>query len=182
MKVIAGTHRGRTLKTLPGEATRPTSGLVRGAMYNIIGPRIHGMRVLDLYAGSGALGIEALSRGAASAVLVESAPAALGVIRQNLSTLKLDAQVVPTSVLAALKKLEGPFDLVVADPPYAIAGQELPQVLEALSERQLLSEDGLVILEHRRGEALPETVGSLALKRKYPYSDTELSVYTRPVA
>ncbi len=177
MKVVAGTHRGRTLKTLAGEATRPTSGLVRGALFNIVGPRIHGMRVLDLYSGSGALGIEALSRGAESAVLVESASAALAVIRENLTTLKLDAKVMPAAVLTALKRLEGPFDLILADPPYAIAAQELPQVLALIAERGLLADGGLILLEHRRGETLPDAVETLALKRRYPYSDTELSVY-----
>lgn len=178
MKVVAGTHRGRNLKTLSGEATRPSSGLVRGAIFNIVGPRIHGMRVLDLYAGSGALGIEALSRGADSAVLVESATPALAVIRENLETLKLEARVMPSAVLTALKRLEGPFDLIMADPPYAIAAEELPQVLEIVSERGLLAPDGLVVLEHRRGEALPESVGPIRLKRRYPYSDTEVSVYS----
>jgi 16S rRNA (guanine966-N2)-methyltransferase len=182
MKVVAGTHRGRTLKTLAGEATRPSSGLVRGAIFNIVGPRIHGMRVLDLYAGSGALGIEALSRGAESAVLVEQAAPALAVIRENLATLKLAAQVVPGAVLTALKRLEGPFGLIMADPPYAIASQELPQVLQLVSERGLLAEGGLIVLEHRRGEALPESVGGLMLKRQYPYSDTEVSVYELPFA
>ncbi len=182
MKVVAGTHRGRNLKTLAGEATRPSSGLVRGAIFNIVGPRIHGMRVLDLYAGSGALAIEALSRGAESALLVESAAPALAVIRENLATLKLTAQVLPSAVLTALKRLEGPFDLILADPPYAIAGQELPQVMEIIIERGLLAEGGLIILEHRRGEALPEQVGSLVLKRRYPYSDTEVSVYELPFA
>ncbi len=177
MKVVAGTHRGRNLKTLAGEATRPSSGLVRGAIFNIVGPRIHGMRVLDLYAGSGALGIEALSRGAESAVLVEQAAPALAVIRENLATLKLTAQIVPSAVLTALKRLEGPFDLVLADPPYAIAGQELPQVLQIVTERGLLAAGGLIVLEHRRREALPESVGGLVLKRRYPYSDTEVSVY-----
>ena len=182
MKVVAGTHRGRNLKTLAGEATRPSSGLVRGAIFNIVGPQIHGMRVLDLYAGSGALGIEALSRGAESAVLVESASAALAVIRENLKTLKLEAKVVASAVLPALKRLDGPFDLILADPPYAIAAQELPQVMETILERGLLAEGGLLILEHRRGEALPEGVGGLRLKRRYPYSDTEVSVYELPFA
>ncbi|MNR80241.1 Ribosomal RNA small subunit methyltransferase D [compost metagenome] len=182
MKVVAGTHRGRNLKTLAGEATRPSSGLVRGAIFNIVGPRIHGMRVLDLYSGSGALGIEALSRGAESALLVESAAPALAVIKENLSTLKLEAKVMPASVLSALKRLDGPFDLILADPPYAIAAQELPQVMEIVLERGLLAEGGLIILEHRRGETLPESVGNLVLKRSYPYSDTEVSVYELPFA
>lgn len=177
MKIIAGTHRGRKLKTLGGEATRPSSGLVRGAIFNIVGPRLHGMRVLDLYAGSGALSIEALSRGAASAILVEQASPALGIIKQNLGALKLEARIMPMPVLRALKQLEGKFDLILADPPYAIAGEELPQVLALVSERGLLAEDGMVMLEHRQGEPLPERVGPLGLKRRYHYSDTELSVY-----
>src|SRR5690606_29967726 len=104
---------------------------------------------------------------------------ALAVIRQNLSTLKLEAQVMPTSVLAALKRLEGEFDLILADPPYAIAGQELPQVLAQIEARGLLAEGGLIALEHQRGEALPEAVGTLALRRRYPYSGTEVSLYER---
>ncbi len=180
MKVVAGTHRGRPIQTLSGDGTRPSSGLVRGAIFNIVGPRIHGMRVLDLYSGSGALGIEALSRGAGSVLLVENAAAALAVIKKNLDALKLDAKVMASDVLAALARLEGPFDLVLADPPYAIAGAELPQVLAIIDERNLLAPGGLIVLEHRRKEALPEALGKLALKRRYPYSDSEVSVYEMP--
>lgn len=180
MKIIAGMHRGRPLKTLGGEATRPSSGRVREAMFNIIGPWIGGQRVLDLYAGSGALGIEALSRGAAAAVLVEQAAPAIAVIRDNLKTLKLEAEVLPSAVITALPRLTGTFGLVFADPPYDLAADELPQVLAKLDERGLVARGGLVMLEHRRGTPLPEAVGGLVLRRRYPYSDTEVSVFELP--
>jgi 16S rRNA (guanine966-N2)-methyltransferase len=135
LRVIAGRFRGRKLEAPRGQTTRPTADRVRQALFDVLGP-LDGARVLDLYAGTGALGIEALSRGAARAVFVESDRAALASIRRNLEALGLDeaATVLPVAVERAAKPLRdlGPFDLVLCDPPWAAletALRALPKVL-----------------------------------------------------
>jgi 16S rRNA (guanine966-N2)-methyltransferase len=134
MRVIAGSHGGRTLAAPRGRATRPTSDRVREAVFSILGD-VSGYAVLDLYAGSGALAIEALSRGAAAATLVDSAPAAVATIRRNLADLGLEAQVRCEDARAFLRTASrgGPqYDLVFLDPPYrhpALLGDELSTAL-----------------------------------------------------
>src|SRR3954453_13668244 len=121
MRVIAGSYGGRTLKAPAGDGTRPTSDRVREALFSILGDRVAGARVLDLFAGSGALGIEALSRGAASATFVDDAPAALRVLRANLEALGEDAEVVRADAVRWLRAASGrahQYDLVLLDPPY----------------------------------------------------------------
>jgi len=179
MQVIAGTHRGRKLKTLKGDLTRPTSGLVRGAMFSILGDRLYEARVLDLYAGSGALAIEALSRGAKEAVLVERAADAQTVIQDNLTALKVGdrATLVRGDVFAKLKTLQGPFDVVLADPPYRTV--DWTQFLQALQLPGLLSPQATVLIEHARGEDVPAEAGHLKLARAYQYGETHLALYHR---
>jgi 16S rRNA (guanine966-N2)-methyltransferase len=150
MRVIAGTLGGRALKAPPGDATRPTGARVKEALFSILGD-VSGLRVLDLYAGSGALGIEALSRGAAEAVFVERAPAALACLRENLTKLGLTAcsTVLPLRVEALAPKLErfGPFELVLCDPPWRdVEAARLE--LEALAAAGLFAESARVVLEH----------------------------------
>jgi 16S rRNA (guanine966-N2)-methyltransferase len=134
MRVVAGTHRGRRLSAPPGLQVRPTSDRVREALFSILGP-VTGARVLDLFAGSGALGIEALSRGAGSAVFVDSDPVAAGAVRENLARLGLEAGVHRQDALAFLgRSPPAPgeaFDLVFLDPPYSSAGR----LAASLSER-----------------------------------------------
>src|SRR5919198_1437118 len=123
MRVVAGEFGGRRLRAVPGRDTPPTSERVREGLFSIIGERVDGARVLDLFAGTGALAIEALSRGAASAVLVEQAPQAVAVIRGNLEALGLErlATVRRTRAGTYLRsQRDGPFDLAFLDPPYAI--------------------------------------------------------------
>lgn len=177
MKIIAGTLRGRPIKTLQGDATRPTSGLVRGAMFNILGPRIQGARLLDLYTGSGAIAFEALSRGAQSAVLVEQAPDAQRIILDNLAALKLAdrASLIRGDVMAKLATLRGPFDLVIADPPYRAISW--PDLLMGLQAHHLLDAAAIVLAEYARGEEVPEQVGELVRSRTYAYGVTQLARY-----
>jgi 16S rRNA (guanine966-N2)-methyltransferase len=138
MRVVAGLYGGRRLVSPSGSATRPTSDRVREALFSILGPAVEGARVLDLFAGSGALGIEALSRGAATAVFVDSSARAVAAIRTNLETLGIDADVRRMDARGALRtpsEPSDPYDLVFLDPPYRRAaelGRELSEALPAV--------------------------------------------------
>lgn len=177
MQVIAGTHRGRKLKTLNGDLTRPTSSLVRGAMFSILGADLVEARVLDLYSGSGALAIEALSRGAQEAVLVERSSEAQAVILDNLKAMGLGdrATLIRGDALARLKNLDGPFDVVLADPPYRTV--DWKDLLMALQRPGLLGPEATVLVEHARGEDLPAEIGAFRLAKAYRYGETHLARY-----
>jgi 16S rRNA (guanine966-N2)-methyltransferase len=176
MRVVAGTFGGRRLRAVPGRDTRPTSDRVREALFSIIGGRVEGARVLDLFAGTGALAIEALSRGADSAVLVEQAPQAVAVIRANLEDLGVGrrATVRRTRVESYLRsRRDAPFDLVFLDPPYAIDVGLLAGLLARLIQGAL-APGALVALESSwRAEAPPWPAGLLAAEPRR-YGDTAL--------
>jgi 16S rRNA (guanine966-N2)-methyltransferase len=185
MRVIAGTLRRRTLEAPPGMATRPTSDRLRETLFNVLAPRIQGARFLDLYAGSGAVGIEAASRGAERVVLVERAAEALKVLRANLESLRLrgGVRVEAVSVAAFLKKVRPEsagfvFDIVFMDPPYE-ADNEYALALSLLGGEasRLLSQDAVVIAEHRRREKLEERYGVLERTRVLEQGDAVLSFY-----
>jgi 16S rRNA (guanine966-N2)-methyltransferase len=166
MRVIAGDYRGRRLQAPPGATTRPTSDRVREALFSVLGDRVHGARVLDLFAGSGALGIEALSRGAAEATFVDNAPGAIRAVKANLDMLGAEAEVRRADVrrfLGSARAAARQYDLVFLDPPYRLAGRlggeltaALPAVLApgavvvAESDRREPLELGLPILDERR--------------------------------
>ena len=180
MRVIAGAHRGRRLTGPQSDSLRPTSDRVREALFSILGTRIRGARVLDLYAGTGAVGIEALSRGAAHVTFVESSPAAQRVLQTNLDRCALDdkAQVRSCRVEQFLRRLApdlAPFDVVFADPPYA-ADEEL-RTLFMLLGRVILADQSIIVLEHAKRARIPETLGGVAAARRYEYGDTCLSVF-----
>jgi len=182
MRVIAGSFRSRTLQAPAGLATRPTSDRLRETLFNVLGPRIEGARFLDLYAGSGAVGIEALSRGAAEVVFVERAAGALKVLRANLARLGLTEHltVVAGSVAGFLRNPGGQaqFDLVFLDPPYD-AADEYTSVLDSLggAAAGLLAEGAMVIAEHRRKEKLEDGYGALRRARLLQQGDAALSFY-----
>lgn len=149
MRVIAGKARRLPLKTLPGADTRPTTDRIKETLFNILQPELLDCRFLDLFSGSGAIGIEVLSRGARKAVFVEKNPKACACIRDNLAFTKLapDGQVMNMDVLQALRSLEGegPFDCIFMDPPY---GMDLERsALEYLSGSALADENTLIIVE-----------------------------------
>jgi 16S rRNA (guanine966-N2)-methyltransferase len=176
MNIIAGTARGRKLVTLPGEATRPTQAKVRGALFSILNAWTADAAWLDLYAGTGAIGLEAASRGARRAILVENAPAAIAVIRQNLATTKLAAELIATGVDGALRQLTATgakFDVIFMDPPYA---QDPQAALDAAAA--LLLPMGRLVLEHKRSRKPPEAAGGLVLHETRAYADTALTFYT----
>lgn len=178
MRIISGALKGRILAPVKGR-TRPTAAKVREAIFDILGPAVLEVVVLDLFAGTGALGIEALSRGAAQAVFVEDQPAALKVLRRNLETLGLQdlSLVLPLPVAAALKKLAAKgarFSLVFLDPPY---GDGAASTLAALAASGLLSPQARVVAEHSRRETLPEAGFGLARQTLRRYGDTQVAIY-----
>ena len=149
MRVIAGKARRLNLETIPGNETRPTTDRIKETLFNILQPEIPGCRFLDLFSGSGAIGIEALSRGAEYAVFVEKNPKACTCIRENLSFTKLTdgGKLLNMDVLQALRSLEGgePFDCIFMDPPY---NKDLErQVLEYLKDSSLANTDTLIVTE-----------------------------------
>jgi len=182
MRVTAGAERGRKLRAPRGSRTRPTGAKVREAVFNILGP-LSPDAVLDLYAGTGALGIEALSRGAGRAVFVERDGRALAALQRNLREFGLigRARIMDSSVAVALQRLSDEkhqkFSWVFVDPPYA-AGQVEP-VLALLSGGQLLDNGAVVIVEHDRRHQPPERVGALEMVDRRFYGDTGLSFYRR---
>ena len=169
---------GRHLVAPAGQGTRPTTDKVRQAIFNLLGPPPEQACVLDLFAGSGALGLEALSRGAASATLVERARPALAALQKNIATLGLGAQVrvVTGEVRVVLPRLVGPFHWVFLDPPYA-AGV-LEQALGLLLPAQL-ADDAIVVAEHDRRTPPAPSCGILALEHRRRYGETEISLYRR---
>ena len=179
MRIIAGALKGRRLAPVKGRI-RPTSAKVREAVFSILGGAVVGLRVLDLFAGTGALGIEALSRGAAAAVFVEDHPESLKVLRRNLANLGLTDRttVWPLPVTAALKHLAGrgePFGLAFLDPPYG--GGAAVTALSALAEPPLLAPGARVVVEHSRREIMPEAVGALRRLSVRRYGDTQVAFY-----
>jgi 16S rRNA (guanine966-N2)-methyltransferase len=174
MRVIAGEFGGRRLHTPPGGVTRPTADRVREAVFSILADHPAGALVLDLYAGSGAFGIEALSRGAQSAVFVESDPRAAVTIRRNLETLGLDGEVRRQDALRFLAAAKGPFGLVFCDPPY----DSDPSPAAALAARlpALTSKDARIVTESdkRRPLELP-----FPLLRERIYGDTRIAIHGR---
>jgi len=184
MRVIAGIYRSRLLVSPRGTATRPTSDRLRETLFNILTPRIEGCNFADLYAGTGAVGIEAISRGAAQVWFAENAPAALAAIQANLSTLKIARGFTledrgTGALLQRLAKQERPLDNVFLDPPYE-AEAEYAGTLSFFGSargRLLLAPDALVIAEHSSKSALPPRFGGLEQSRTLRQGDAALSFY-----
>ena len=195
MRIIAGTFRSRPLQAPPGLATRPTSDRLRETLFNVLTPRVEGARFLDLYAGSGAVGLEALSRGAVKVTCVERAAPAREVLWANLRKLGVEdtVRVVSASVAEYLKRAEGPWDIVFLDPPYD-AAEEYERTLQTLggivslpmSQKRdlrhpsspLLAAGAVVIAEHRRKEVLEDGYGVLKRTRLLQQGDAALSFYS----
>lgn len=182
MRIIAGDFKGRPLTAVPGKGTRPTTDKVRESIFNIIGPYFDGGTVLDLYAGTGGLGIEALSRGIAKAVFIDIDPKAITVIKENISSFKLDNQVEvfrtdSHRALKALTKRELQFDLVFLDPPYA--KQKIAEEIQLLQDFNLLAPGAQIVTEHDASVVLPESIGTFAKVRFVTYGDTTVSIFER---
>lgn len=179
MRVITGTARGRRLETLEGEATRPTADRVKEALFSMLQFELEGRQVLDLFAGSGQLGIEALSRGAAGCVFVDSSPEAAGIIKRNLQATRLfsQAHVLCRDALDFCAHTRDRFDLVLMDPPYAAADDLLPRLLPLTAA--FARPGGTMVCETGADTRLPESVGEAALWRVKAYGRTRLWIYRR---
>ena len=175
MRVVAGELRSRRLHTVAGQDTRPTSDRARAGLFDWLGPSVDGARVLDLYAGTGALGIEALSRGAREAVFVERARAALQVLRRNLDELGLRerARVVEADLSRGLGPIAakvGTFDLVLADPPYE--GGALARLLSDAALTDVMSPDAVVVTERSARTEPDQATSLLSLRASKRYGET----------
>jgi 16S rRNA (guanine(966)-N(2))-methyltransferase RsmD len=180
MRIVAGEFRGRTLKSPKWEGLRPTSDRLRETLFNILGPSVQGARVLDGYAGTGAIGIEALSRGAGGVTFVENDPRAVKLIEANLAALAAGGPVKPVIIRAgfadAAKRLGGePFDLIIVDPPYGHGAAEA--ALDAAG--QLAGPVTRVVVEHAARYPPPGTRAGLRLTRTVTAGDSGLSFYER---
>lgn len=180
VRVISGEAGGLKLKTLKGRETRPTSDMVKGGLFNMISPYTKDTRFLDLFCGTGSLGIEALSRGAKSSYFVDSSSASIAVVKENLAHTKLSekAFVIQSDVFNAINKLSHNaeiFDIIFLDPPYN-AGFE-GDVLIRLSESGIIRDDGMVIIETDYTSRLPEKAGRLIWEKDRRYGRTLLSFY-----
>lgn len=181
MRIIAGKFRGRSLKTLKGGKLRPTSDQLRETLYDVLGPAIEGSTFLDAYAGSGAVGLEALSRGARDVVFIEHHRPAVKLIRQNLEALGIHFgfDLLACTVTKGLERLaekSATFDFIFLDPPYEEI-REYHHVLRQLGRSPLLRPQSLVIAEHSRHMALEESYGALRRVRLLRHGDAQLSFY-----
>lgn len=177
MRVVSGNYGGRPLKTLAGKTTRPTTDKVKGAIFNMIGPYFEGGRVLDLFAGSGSLAIEAISRGMDHALLVEKDRAAQQVILENIKMTKEPKkfQLLKMSAERVLSNLSETFDLVLLDPPYA--KEQIVENLELLQDKKRLTENVIVVCETDKEVELPNQIGKLELTRQKTYGISKISIY-----
>lgn len=175
MRVISGTAKGRRLKTPEGLDTRPTSELCKEAVFSIIQFELEGSRVLDLFAGSGQMGIEALSRGAKSCVFVDNAKASRYLIMENLKATGFSerSKVVMADAYAYLQNASGPIDIAFLDPPYGKAYIE--KLLAPLSG--VMSENGIIICESHKKDVLPENSGNFIKHKEYHYGKAKVTVY-----
>ena len=179
MRVITGKARGVVLKTPDGMATRPTTDRVKEALFNIIQFDIPTARVLDLFGGTGQLGIEALSREAKSAVFVDEREDACRIIRENLKRTKLEAygRVVRSDYMAFLKTCREKFDIVLLDPPYAEVFLE--NSLKMITEIDILQTGGIIVTERPKGKDLPWDFPGFSRSKDYKYGNTLITIYRK---
>lgn len=181
MRIISGSHRGHRIKTLKGAALRPTSDQMRETLFDVLGPSVRDSSFVDAYAGSGAIGLEALSRGAKEVVFIEHHRAAYRMIRNNLAELDIQGgfRLMNSKVLTALERLdeEGyPFDYVFLDPPYSEVS-EYHHALRQLGRSRMITPASLVIAEHSRHYFLEDHYNRLVRTRTIRHGDTQLAFY-----
>ncbi len=180
MRVIAGKYKGRGLCSIKGIDIRPTSDMVKESLFNILGDAVIDSRFLDLFGGTGGVGIEALSRGAEHAVFIDASTKSIKVLKENLNNLgiKEEAEVFNTEYSTAINKLDKynkKFDIIFIDPPYGIGIAE--SALELIEKSAVLSQSGLIIVEHDSKHNMPEGIGKQYKYRTKQYGNTALSFY-----
>ncbi len=182
MRIVAGLCRGRKLTPIQGRDIRPTSDRVREALFNILGPQVHHARVLDLFAGTGALGLEALSRGAGHVVFVDNAKTSCNIIRTNIDLCRMGtkADLIQADLVSGPLPeplASGRFDLIFMDPPYKKG--MIGHIMERLLFTDLLAPGGFLVIEHAAAENLPQIPNILDIYRQKKYSKTVISILTR---
>jgi 16S rRNA (guanine966-N2)-methyltransferase len=175
MQIIAGIAKGRKL-SVPGSGTRPMTGRARESVFSILAGRLVGARVLDLYAGSGSLGLEALSRGAASAVFVEQGREASRTIERNIENVGLGGRLIRRSLPGAIAVVDGPFDIVFVDPPYADSDDSVTDTLISMDE--VLAPNGIIVM-HRQARSNTEIPESLTCTDVRRYGDAVVMMLER---
>lgn len=178
MRVITGSARGRKLLTPDNYDVRPTGDKVKESVFSIIQFDIEGRRVLDLFAGTGQLGIEALSRGARSAVFVDSSKKSLDIVKKNLKICNMDAEVYNDDACSFLRRTSGKFDLVFMDPPYDSDVYE--PALDLICGIDLLNDNGIIVCESHSDRTMPELQGFKS--KLYRYGKTKITVYKKDTA
>jgi len=182
MRIIAGTFRSRHLLPLRKLKTRPTSDMLRETLFNVLGPAVEGSRFLDLFAGTGAVGIEAVSRGASFAVFVENHARTTRLIEQNLASLAItkNVRIVKSDAVEAIERLESerlpPFNFIFLDPPYAAEG-DYHEVLRSIEKSSIVETGTIIIAEHRKTFGLPESFGRLQRYRVLCQGDAAFSFF-----
>lgn len=178
MRIITGRARGKKLVTLEGKDVRPTSDKIKESLFNILQFNIEGRVFLDLFAGSGQIGLEAISRGAEKAVFVDSSKKSIAVIEQNVqhTGFTAESKVVNADSLMYIRHTAEKFDVAYVDPPYktGILQEVLPYVAEAMNE------GGIIVCEHPVDEEVPEEIGEFAKLKDYKYGKIILTAYRRP--
>ena len=179
MRVITGTARGRRLGELKGQETRPTTGKVKEAIFSALQFDLEGRRVLDLFAGTGQMGIEALSRGASSCVFVDMRRDAAALVRENLAVCGLSdrAQVVCGDAMGYLASVRAPFDLVFLDPPYG--DEVLERAIAHIARFDILAPRGIIVAESPADKTLPALSAPYGVYREYRYGRIKVTVYHR---
>ncbi|WP_251549042.1 16S rRNA (guanine(966)-N(2))-methyltransferase RsmD [Neobacillus muris] len=184
MRVVAGSCKGRPLKAVPGNTTRPTTDKVKEAIFNMIGPYFDGGTGLDLFAGSAGLGIEALSRGLDQVIFIDRDAKAISIIHENIKNCRFEekSEVFRNDADRAIKALikRGiQFDYVFLDPPYK--RQQLFQLMEKMSESSLVKPNGIIVCEHSTDVGLPQTVGSFIQKKYEQYGITAVTIFLNSI-
>ncbi len=181
MRVISGDYKGRKLKTVAGEVTRPTSDFVKESIFNILQFDVEGRNVFDAYAGTGQMGIEALSRGAVSCVFVDMSSEAIVVLKANVAHVECasKSKIIPGETLGYIASTKEKFDLIFLDPPYKTA--LMPKSLQAIKSFDILREGGIICCEAASDEKLPELEG-FTMGKMYKYGSKSVVLYTKASA
>jgi 16S rRNA (guanine966-N2)-methyltransferase len=179
MRIISGKHKGKRLAAVKKTRVRPTSDRVKESVFNVLREEVAGKRILDLFAGAGSMGIEALSRGAESATFVDASFQSINVLRKNLKNLNLEDKsiVLRLDGLKALRKLEQSFQLIFADPPYLKGFVQ--KVIDSMAGSEVLEGNGILILEHHKKEAFGFPQEKLEMLKQKRFGDTVISFFLK---